>query len=83
MLDQNNQQTLYLSPGAMIKTGVLISEIIGRHGSLQYDEATGIVEKKLQNTFNSILSFLLNLIMTIGLIAACVFCVIQYVICIF
>lgn len=84
MTDQNGKQTNLLSPGAMIKTAVLISDIMSRQGSMEYSsEKTGFIEKKIDATFQKILSMVLILLMTFGLIMASIFCVIQYIMCIF
>jgi type IV secretion system protein TrbL len=84
MTDREGRQTNLLSPGAMIKTAVLISDIISRQGSTEYSsDKQGFIEKKLDETFQKILSLILVILMTFGLIMASVFCVIQYVMCIF
>jgi type IV secretion system protein TrbL len=84
MTDRDGRQTNLLSPGAMIKTAVLISDIISRQGSTEYSsDKQGFIEKKLDETFQKILSLILVILMTFGLIMASIFCVIQYVMCIF
>jgi type IV secretion system protein TrbL len=84
MTDQNGKQTNLLSPGAMIKTAVLISDIISRQGSMEFSgDKNGFVEKKLDGTFQKIISLVLVVLMAFGLIMASIFCVIQYVMCIF
>jgi type IV secretion system protein TrbL len=84
MTDRDGRQTNLLSPGAMIKTAVLISDIISRQGSMEYSsDKKGFVEKKLDETFQKIISLVLTVLMTFGLIMASIFCVIQYVMCIF
>jgi type IV secretion system protein TrbL len=84
MTDGDGRQTNLLSPGAMIKTAVLISDIIGRQGSTEYSsDKRGFIDKKLDETFQKILSLILVLFMTFGHIIASKFCVIQYVMCIF
>jgi type IV secretion system protein TrbL len=84
MTDENGRQTNLLSPGAMIKTAVLISDIISRQGSIEYSsEKKGFIEKKLDETFQKILSLILIVLMAFGLLMASIFCVIQYVMCIF
>jgi type IV secretion system protein TrbL len=68
----------------MIKTAVLISDIISRQGSIEYSsDKKGFVEKKLDETFQKIISLILIILMTFGLVAASIFCVIQYVMCVF
>jgi type IV secretion system protein TrbL len=68
----------------MIKTAVLISDIISRQGSIEYSsDKEGFIEKKLDETFQKVVSLILVILMTFGLIMASVFCVIQYVMCIF
>jgi type IV secretion system protein TrbL len=84
MTDKEGKQTNMLSPGAMIKTAVLISDILSRQGSIEFSsEKNGFIEKKLDETFQKIISLILVVLMTFGLILASVFCVIQYVMCIF
>ncbi|MDR3337986.1 MAG: type IV secretion system protein [Treponema sp.] len=84
MVDQEGRQTNILSPGAMIKTAVLISDIISRQGSMEYSsDKNGFIEKKLDETFQRIISLVLIILMTFGLIMASIFCVIQYIMCIF
>jgi type IV secretion system protein TrbL len=84
MTDREGRQTNLLSPGAMIKTAVLISDIISRQGSTEYSsDKQGFIEKKLDETFQKIISLILVILMTFGLIMASIFCVIQYVMCIF
>jgi type IV secretion system protein TrbL len=84
MTDQRGKQTNILSPGAMIKTAVLISDIISRQGSMEYSsEKSGFIEKKLDETFQKIISLILIVLMTFGLLMASIFCVIQYIMCIF
>jgi type IV secretion system protein TrbL len=84
MTDRDGRQTNLLSPGAMIKTAVLISDILSRQGSMEYSsDKQGFIEKKLDETFQKILSLIMVVLMTFGLIMASIFCVIQYVMCIF
>jgi type IV secretion system protein TrbL len=84
MTDREGKQTNILSPGAMIKTAVLISDIISRQGSLEYSsDKKGFVEKKLDETFQKIISLIMIVLMTFGLVMASIFCVIQYVMCVF
>jgi type IV secretion system protein TrbL len=84
MTDRQGKQTSILSPGAMIKTAVLISDIISRQGSMEYSsEKSGFIEKKLDETFQKIISLILIVLMTFGLLMASIFCVIQYIMCIF
>jgi type IV secretion system protein TrbL len=84
MTDKEGRQTNLLSPGAMIKTAVLISDILSRQGSIEYSsEKKGFFEKKLDESFQKIISLILVVLMTFGLIMASIFCVIQYTMCIF
>jgi type IV secretion system protein TrbL len=87
LTDENGKQTNLLSPSAMIKVGILISDIISHRGSLFYDKENNVtVTKKLnfmEVALHSLQEFLFSIIMTLGLICACVFCSIQYVMCIF
>ena len=79
----NGKQTNILSPGAMIKTSVLISSIIQRQNSIEYDENAGFIEKAVTAVVQSIINFFMLLLMTLGLVFASIFCVIQYIMCIF
>jgi type IV secretion system protein TrbL len=87
LTDENGKQTNLLSPSAMIKVGVLISDIISHRGSLFYDDETNTTQTKKLNfaeiAIHSLQEFIFSTIMTIGLILAVVFCCIQYVMCIF
>lgn len=79
----DGKQTNILSPGAMIKTAVLISSIIQRQNSVEYAENTGFMEKMVTGAVQSILNFIMLFLMTLGLVLASIFCVIQYIMCIF
>jgi type IV secretion system protein TrbL len=46
-------------------------------------EKSGFIEKKLDETFQKIISLILIVLMTFGLLMASIFCVIQYIMCIF
>jgi type IV secretion system protein TrbL len=84
MTDRDGRQTNLLSPGAMIKTAVLIGDILSRQGSTEYSsDKQGFIDRKLDETFQKIISLILVILMTFGLIMASIFCVIQYVMCIF
>jgi type IV secretion system protein TrbL len=84
MTDREGKQTNILSPGAMIKTAVLISDVISRQGSMEYSsDKKGFIEKKLDETFQKVISLILIVLMTFGLVMASIFCVIQYVMCMF
>jgi type IV secretion system protein TrbL len=84
MTGRDGKPTNLLSPGAMIKTAVLISDILSRQGSTEYSsDKQGFINKKLDETFQKIISLILVILMTFGLIMASIFCVIQYVMCIF
>jgi type IV secretion system protein TrbL len=85
--DENGRQTNLLSPAAMIKVGILISDIISHRGSLYYDEESNTTMTKklnfLEVAIHSLQELVFSTIMTLGLVLACVFCCIQYVMCIF
>jgi type IV secretion system protein TrbL len=87
MLDENDKPTNLLSPAAMIKVGILISDVITRRGNLNYDdESKTVVEKKLNFTevaTHALQQFIFSVILSLGLILATIFCCIQYVMCIF
>jgi type IV secretion system protein TrbL len=87
LIDENGKQTNLLSPSAMIKVGILISDIISHRGNLNYDEETNTTQTKKLNftaiALHSLQEFIFSTIMTLGLVFAVVFCCIQYVMCIF
>jgi type IV secretion system protein TrbL len=87
LTDENGKQTNLLSPAAMIKVGVLISDIISHRGSLYYDEETNTTQVKkldfMQVALHSLQEFIFSTLMTLGLVLATIFCCIQYVMCIF
>jgi type IV secretion system protein TrbL len=87
LTDENGRQTNLLSPSAMIKIGVLVSDIISHRGGLYYDEETKTTQVKKLNfaeaAIHSLQEFIFTTIMTLGLLMAVIFCCIQYVMCIF
>jgi type IV secretion system protein TrbL len=87
LTDADGKQTNLLSPSAMIKIGVLISDIISHRGGLYYDEETNTTQVKRLNfaeaAIHSLQEFIFTTIMTLGLVLATIFCCIQYVMCIF
>lgn len=73
-----------VSPGAMIKTACLIVSVLDAAQTSQTDGNGGVEKKKFSiPTWEDILRFILLAIMTLGIIASSIFCVIQYVMCIF
>jgi type IV secretory pathway TrbL component len=82
--DGNGKMTNLLSPGAMIKTAVLIADIIARQGSYVYDEEKkSIFDWNLgKNLVQSLLSLILKLLMVFGIITAGIFFVLHYCMCI-
>jgi type IV secretion system protein TrbL len=75
-----------LSPGAMIKTAVLIADIISRQGSYSYDPGKkNFIEQTLDTVKNLpqlIVSVLLKTLMTFGILIAGIFFVLHYCLCI-
>jgi type IV secretion system protein TrbL len=75
-----------LSPGAMIKTSVLIADIINRQGAYSYDEnSKNFIEQTVETIKNLnqfIVSSILKVLMTFGIIFAGIIFVMQYVVCI-
>ena len=78
------KESVLVSPGQMIKTGVLIANILKIYGTSEYDNNIGIVKKKqIFPTWNEVFDFILLTVLTICLVCSCIFCVIQYIMCIF
>jgi type IV secretion system protein TrbL len=81
-----------ISPGSMIKTAVVIAQVISTKESVFYEEeesegkdkkSGSFIEKAVNNTIQSLLHSLLVLLMSLGVIASAVFFTIQYVMCVF
>lgn len=92
MRDKNGRQTNMLSPGAMIKIGVAIADIITTQTTKVFDEDGNLVDKEITTERKQglmsfpmikIQEFIFSFLFTIGMIAACVFCAIQYLMTIF
>ena len=77
-------ESILISPGQMIKTGVLIANILKVFGESEYNNNIGKVEKKhIIPTWHEIFEFILLTTITLAVVFSCIFCVIQYVMCIF
>jgi type IV secretion system protein TrbL len=79
-----------ISPGSMIKTAVVIAQVISTKESVFYEEREAeskkggsFVQKTIDNTVQSVLHSVLVLLMAFGVIASAVFFTIQYVMCVF
>ena len=73
-----------LSPGAIIKTGVLWANIIKTMEASEYDSDAGnFLERSLDGTFNSLTRWLMQIILVIGIIASMIFATIQYCMAVF
>ena len=73
-----------ISPGAIIKTGVLWANLIKNMEATDFDSSAGtFLEKKLDGGFNALTNYIMQLILVIGIIASMIFATIQYVMAIF
>lgn len=73
-----------ISPGSIIKTGVLWANLIKNMESTDFDSEAGtFLEKKLDGGFNALTNWVMQLILVIGIIASMIFATIQYVMAIF
>jgi type IV secretion system protein TrbL len=88
--DANGKYKYLISPGSMIKTAVVIAQVISTKESMFYEEqekdnkkSGTFIQKTIDNTVQSIMHFVLVMLMSLGVIASTVFFVIQYVMCVF
>ena len=73
-----------ISPGAIIKTGVLWANIIKTMEATDFDSDAGtFLEKKIDGGFNSIMNWIMQFILVIGIILSVIFATIQYIMAIF
>jgi type IV secretion system protein TrbL len=79
-----------LSPGKIVKTASIIASIISRKSSIDYtaalkeeEEDMGFGERLVHNTVQSLLHFILTMLMTLGILASAIFFDIQYTMCLF
>lgn len=73
-----------ISPGSIIKTGVLWANLIKNMEATDFDSNAGtFLEKKLDGGFNALTNWVMQLILVIGIIASMIFATIQYVMAIF
>lgn len=78
------EKIILVSPGSIIKTGVLWANIIKGMEATEYDSDAGtFLEKKLDGGFNALTNWIMQLILVIGIIAAMIFATIQYTMAIF
>jgi type IV secretion system protein TrbL len=89
LMDKEGNFTYLLSPGGLIKMGVVISMIISARLDKYYDENRGVLRNRAlfvdlgAITLSYIQHILLSLFMTLAVILSIVFYVIQYIMCIF
>jgi type IV secretion system protein TrbL len=74
-----------ISPGSMIKSAVVIGEVLSVKESSYYDDETGTFKQLnfVDATAQRLMHFILLALMSFGVIAAVVFFSIQYIMCIF
>lgn len=73
-----------ISPGAMIKTACLIVSVLDATQTKETDGNGGFMHRVFGTpTWTDVLHFIMLVIMALGIIASSIFCVIQYVMCIF
>ena len=72
-----------ISPGALIKTCVLVANVIMAKEENTTDENNQTSKKFFQKTWQDINRFIMTTIMVLGIIFAGIFCCIQYCMCIF
>lgn len=73
-----------LSPGAIIKTGILWASLIKSIESQDYiSESETFVERKIDEGFNSLTSWLMQMILILGINFSMIFATIQYVLAVF
>jgi type IV secretion system protein TrbL len=83
-------KTAILSPGKIVKTAAIIASIISRKSSVDYaaalqdEEGDGKPKRGfIENTVQSLLHFILQLFMTLGVLMSACFFDIQYIMCLF
>lgn len=73
-----------ISPGAIIKTGVMWASLIKDIEASDFDSDAGtFFEKKLDGTFNALTNWIMQFILVIGIIFAMIFATIQYIMAVF
>jgi len=90
--NKDGSQSSILSPGGMIKIGVVIADIINYMTFHEFDPDGNLIEKTtakekkpglIAATWQEIQEMILSFLFTVGMIAACVFFAIQYCMTIF
>lgn len=80
----NGSVTYLLSPGAIIKTGVLWANLIKTFEETDYDsDSRTFLGRGLDGTFQSLTHWVLQILLILGIIFSMVFATIQYVMAIF
>ena len=72
-----------ISPGAMIKTSVLIANLLFEYNSLDYNDGNAVTKTFKGINWQNIFNYILLIVMSLTLVFSSIFCVIQYVMCIF
>lgn len=88
---KDGKQSKLLSPGSMIKTGIVIADIINYQMLHEFDTEGNIVDKAITvakdgastTLLRSIQETVYSFFFSLGTVAACVFFAIQYCMCIF
>lgn len=75
--------SVMISPAALLKTCVLVANVIMAAEENSTNEKSMTTKKIFQNTWQSINRFIIMLIMVLGIVFAGIFCCIQYCMCIF
>jgi type IV secretion system protein TrbL len=82
--NKGSSTTRYLSPGGMIKIAVLITDIMTRRETIEYNPVSKTwLSKKFETLWYNINYYIMSFLMTIGILAAAIFFCIQYIMCIF
>ncbi len=80
----NGSTTYLLSPGAIIKTGVLWANLMKTFEETEYDsDNRTFLGRAIDGTFQSLTHWILQLILVLGIIFSMIFATIQYVMAIF
>lgn len=74
---------MMVSPAALIKTCVLVSNVLMAYSSSDIANGDGSMKKKLLPSWDDVGNFIIMIIMVLGIIASGIFVCIQYSMCIF